>query len=95
MNAQMLTRPNWKTVRPTGRRIASAAPSAAPGRRPEHVRVGQRVADDALERRPGDGEAGSDEGGRQDPRHPQLPDDRLGRGRPVAAEVEPETCAGG
>ena len=30
MNAQMLTRPNWKTVRPTGRRIASAAPSAAP-----------------------------------------------------------------
>src|SRR6476646_582668 len=29
-NAQTFTRPNWKTVRPTGNRMASAAPRAAP-----------------------------------------------------------------
>ena len=58
-------------------------------RRPEHVRVGERVADDALEGRPGDRQAGPDERRRQDPRQPQLPDDRLGRGGPCPPRSSP------
>ena len=62
-------------------RTAIAAPSAAPGRRAEHVRVGQRVAEQALERRAGDRQRGPDEHRGQDPRQPQVHDDRLGRRR--------------
>ncbi len=43
-----------------GSRTAMAAPSAAPDGGPEHVRVGQRVAEQALERRAGDGQPAAD-----------------------------------
>ena len=52
------------------------------GRRAEHVRVGQRVAEQALERGTGDGQPGPDDHRRQDPRQSQVPDDRLGGRRP-------------
>ena len=65
-------------------------PERRAGRGAQHVRIGQRVADQALERGTGDGQGGPDEHRREHPRHPQVPDDRLGRGRPGSPEVEPE-----
>ena len=60
------------------------------GRGAQHVRIGQRVADQSLERGTGDGQGGTDEHRREHAWHPQVPDDRLGRGRPGPPEVEPE-----
>ena len=51
------------------------------GRGPEHVRVGERVAQQPLEGRPGDGQRAADEHRGQDPRQAQVDDDRLGRRR--------------
>ena len=73
-----------------GRTTAMAAPSAAPDAVPSTYGIGQRVADQALERGTRDGQGGTDEHRREHPRHPQVPDDRLGRGRPGPPEVEPE-----
>ena len=64
------------------------------GRRPEHVRIGERVAEQALERRAGDRQADPDDHRGQDARQPQVPDDRLGRRRPGPPEVEPEQPMG-
>ena len=76
---------------------AIAAPERGAGRGAQHVRVGERVADDALERRAGDRQARPDEHRGEDPRHAQVPHDRLGRGRPrvpgVDAEQAPEDDA--
>ena len=60
------------------------------GRRAEDVRVGQRVADQALQRGAGHGETRAHQHGRQDPRHPQVPHDRLGGLGPGPPEVETE-----
>ena len=50
------------------------------GRRPEQVRVGERVPEDALVGGAGRGEHGADEEPERDPRRAQLPEDRvLGR----------------
>jgi hypothetical protein len=60
----------------TGRR--SSPPCA--GRRPEQVRVGERVPEDALVGRAGRGEHGADEEPERDSGGPQLPENRvLGR----------------
>ncbi len=64
------------------------------GRRAEHVRVGQRVAQDPLERGAGDGQPEPDDHRRQDPRQAQVDHDRLGRRRPGRTEVEPEQAVG-
>jgi len=65
-------------------------PERGARRGPEDVRVGERVAQEALVGRAGDGQCGADEHRRQDPRQAQLHHDRLGRIRPGASEVEPE-----
>ena len=59
-----------------------AAPSAAPLAVPRTYGIGQRVAQQALERRAGDGQPGADDGRRQHARQAQLDDDGLGGRRP-------------
>ncbi len=82
--------PNSTTTMLIGSTTAMAAPRAAPDAVPSTYGIGQRVADQALERGTGDGQRGTDQHRGQHPRHPQVPDDRLGRGRPRPPEVEPE-----
>ena len=72
------------------------------GRGPQHVRVGQRVAQETLERRPGDRQPAADHDRGQDARQAQLQDDRLGRRRPRpidrqahGPEQDPQGVAGG
>ena len=71
-----------------GSRTAIAAPTAAPRRSPEHVRVGERVSKQSLERRAGHRQTAADEHRGQDPWQPQLPDDRLGGRRPGDADID-------
>ena len=82
--------PNSRAANPTGSTIAIAAPERRARRRPEHVRVGERVSHDALERRPGHRQPGPDDISRQNARQAKIPDDRLGRGGPGLAQVEAE-----
>ena len=63
-------------------------PEGGTGRGAEDVRVGQWIADQALERGAGDGESRAHQHGRQDPWHPQVPHDRLGGVGPGPPEVE-------
>ena len=58
-------------------------PERGPRGRPEHVRIGQRVPEQPLERGARDREPGPDDHRGQDARQSQVPDDRLGRRRPV------------
>ena len=58
-----------------GDRERRAEPGA--GRDAEQVRVGERVVEDALVRRPGDGEHPADERREQDARDTDIPQDRL------------------
>ena len=59
-----------------------AAPERGAAGGAQHVRVGQRVAQQALERDAGDGEAESHDQGREHARQTQLHDDGLRRLRP-------------
>ena len=70
--------------------MAIAAPSAAPDAVPSTYGSASGLRSEALERRAGDGQPGPDDVAGQDPRQPQVPDDRLGRRRPASAEVEAE-----
>ncbi len=63
-------------------------------RRPEHVRVGERVAQEPLERHSGDREAHPDEHAREDARKPQVHHDRLGRRRPGGVDIDAEEAMG-
>src|SRR4029079_8494423 len=69
-------------------------PQGRPGRRAQHVRICQRVAEQALERRARDRQSGPDDHRREDSRQAQLPDDRLGRGGPGRAQGQPEQAVG-
>ena len=69
-------------------------PERRPGRGAEHVRVRERVAQQALERAAGDGQPGADDHRRQDARQPQVHDDRLGGRRPGDAQVDAGAAAG-
>ena len=61
---------------------------------PQHVRVRQRVAQEPLEGDAGHRQAQPDDHRREDPRQAEVHDDRLGRRRPGAAELEPEEPVG-
>ena len=65
-------------------------PERRPGRRAEHVRVGQRVAQHALERRAGHRQPDPDRHRAQDARQPEIEHDRLLRLRPRDPEIEAE-----
>ena len=65
-----------------------------PRRRAEHVRIGQRVPEQTLERGAGDGESRADDHRGQDARQAQVPDDRLGRRRPVQPDRSPASATG-
>ena len=54
----------------------------SPRGRPQDVRVGQRIAQQPLERRPGDRQPEADDHGLEHPRQAQVEDDRLGGRRP-------------
>ena len=89
-NASPWSRPNSTTTSRTGMRTAMRSPERRTGRRAEDVRVGQWIPDQALERGAGHGESRAHQHGRQDPRHPQVPHDRLGSVGPGPPEVEAE-----
>ena len=74
----------------TGMRTAIAAPSAAPDAVPSTYGSASGLRSRPWNVAPATARPAPDEHRGQDPRQPQVPDDRLGRGRPVAAEVEAE-----
>ena len=71
-------------MRPTGRRIASAAPSAAPDEVPSTYGSASGLRTMPWNVAPATARPAPTSGGRQDPRQPQVPDDRLGRGGPAS-----------
>ena len=94
MKARSWTSPNSRNTVRTGMSTADRRPERGARGGPEDVRVRERVAEDALERRSGDGQPEPDDHRREDARQPQVDDDRLGRRRPRPAEVEPEQPMG-
>ena len=73
---------------------AIAAPSAAPGRGPEHVRIGERVAEQPLERRAGHGQAGPTTIAVRTRGSRRSQTIVSARGDQVRAEVDPEQAVG-
>ena len=69
-------------------------PERGPGRRAEHVRIRERVPEQALERRAGDRQPAADDHRREDPRQPQVDDDRLRRRRPRSGRYPGRAGAG-
>ena len=59
------------------------------GRHAEQIRVGQRIAEDPLVRRPGHGEHGAYEETKHHTRQPQLPDDQSLLMGQAAVQVDP------
>ena len=66
-----------------------------PGRRAQHVRIGQRVAEEPLERGACDRQAGTDNDRGEDARKPELGDDRLGGWRPRPLDRQAEGAEAG
>ena len=72
-NARPCSSPNSRTTRRTGMQHRDRRPERRARRGAEHVRVGERVAQQPLERRPGHGQPGPDHHRGQDPRQAQVP----------------------
>ena len=82
-NARRLTRPRPRNATWTGHDDRDRGAERGAAGRAEDVRVGERVAQQALERRARDREPEAHDERGQHARQPQLHDDRLGRRRPA------------
>ncbi len=89
-----LDEPELEHDDPDRQEHADRRPERRARRGSEHVGIGQRVAQDPLERRPGNGQPEPHDHRRQDPGQSDVDDDRLGRGRPGPADVESEQPVG-